>query len=508
MKRTKTSQLLSSSAYFPWPAKNLCQLARLMKSSTKKAPGFGQLRNILETDRQFLLDVFNSSFYAPREKIRTLKALIEFAGLPSILNVLFLKWLSELTPAGRHDAFDYRLKKGLWLLNGFLASNLCRALKFSEPERIFFQSCFQDVSFLFLARCHPQLFHRLSELSGDFFRRESEEMVALGFSHSELSGAILERIGFSLRFTRPVRRHHQVWLPEAEVKDADAGGLIISIAALLGGALTGQSNPAPMTAIFQKLQNKFKTEKIPVLNILQQAIAQSKSFVKITGFPIATDYSLPRMLLKDRKRLEKNLISYEELVVETCEVYKKIAALEKENRQLKKQLEENQLWDALTGLLSFSHFQKRLNEELARAARHEYPVSLIIFDIRDFTLFNRTYGLESGDDILRQLGKVFRNQLRETDIVGRAGGDEMAVLLPYTGQFQARIVAEKLKRVIGRLHFGDPTRARRHQIHLDYTINSLLPGALKLQRMNFFESTLANLPQNRRQEVPAPVLAN
>ena len=508
MKRSKTSQLLTSSAFFPWPGKNICRLARLMKTTVKKTPGFGQLAPILETDRQFLLDVFNSSYYAPGKKIRTLKALIELVKVPDILNVLFLKWLSELVPAGRHDVFDYKREKGAWLLNGFLAQNLSRALKFKEPEGIFFQSCFQDISLLFLARCHPQLLHRLSELPGDYSRLESEEMVALGFSHSELSGAILERIGFSPRFTRPVRRHHQVWLGETELQNADPGALIISTAAMLVGALTGSHRPVPMAAISQKLKDKFNAEKIPILNILQKSIAQSKAFATVTGFPLATDYSLVRLLLKDHKKLEKSLIPYRELVAETCDVYEKIAALEKENRQLKKQLEENQLWDSLTGLLSFSHFRRRLEEELSRAARHEYPVSLLIFDLRDFTLFNRTYGLEAGDDILRQLGKVFRNQLRETDLVGRVGGDEVAVLLPFTGQFQARIVAEKLKRAIHRLHFGDPTRARRHQIYVDYTMNSLLPGALKLHRLNFFESALAQLSKSHQEDVSTPALAD
>ena len=90
--------------------------------------------------------------------------------------------------------------------------------------------------------------------------------------------------------------------------------------------------------------------------------------------------------------------------------------------------------DGLTGLANHRTFYDRLGQELARAQRYGTPVSLLMIDIDDFKLLNDTWGHQAGDEVLRQLGRILAEQLRQdVDLPARYGGEEFAVILPNTG---------------------------------------------------------------------------
>lgn len=84
--------------------------------------------------------------------------------------------------------------------------------------------------------------------------------------------------------------------------------------------------------------------------------------------------------------------------------------------------------DELSGLPNRRYLLHFLDDVLARAAAEQFRVTLLIFDIDDFKLYNDTCGHEAGDDIIRLVGKLFGHHCREHDVVTRYGGDEFAVV--------------------------------------------------------------------------------
>lgn len=107
--------------------------------------------------------------------------------------------------------------------------------------------------------------------------------------------------------------------------------------------------------------------------------------------------------------------------------------------------------DSLTGALS----RRALKEEAERvtllALRHGHPLSLITFDLDHFKAINDLHGHHVGDVVLQSCMEACQSVLRKSDILGRTGGEEFAVILPHTDIGSAAEVAEKLRRAIANM---------------------------------------------------------
>ena len=104
--------------------------------------------------------------------------------------------------------------------------------------------------------------------------------------------------------------------------------------------------------------------------------------------------------------------------------------------------------DDLTDLANRRRFMDALRQEVARSARLETPLALVLFDLDHFKQINDRCGHQAGDDVLRSAADVIRGRVRETDLAARIGGEEFAVILPGTGLGGAVSLAENLRRDI------------------------------------------------------------
>lgn len=101
--------------------------------------------------------------------------------------------------------------------------------------------------------------------------------------------------------------------------------------------------------------------------------------------------------------------------------------------------------DALTGLKNRRAFSSAAQTLMQLAARERHPVSVMVIDLDHFKEINDGYGHPAGDAMLAHVAELLRSSLRRSDICGRFGGDEFAVLLPNTALDAAQAVAEKLR---------------------------------------------------------------
>ena len=144
------------------------------------------------------------------------------------------------------------------------------------------------------------------------------------------------------------------------------------------------------------------------------------------------------------------------------------AAIALNNARLYAQIEDQATKDGLTGLANHRHFYDRLAEEIERARRSRAPLTLLMLDIDDFKKLNDTYGHPAGDEVLRVMGRLMREELRKGgDVAARYGGEEFCVILSDTAAGRRRdgtpegaadeggaAIAERLRRRIAAYQFA------------------------------------------------------
>ena len=118
---------------------------------------------------------------------------------------------------------------------------------------------------------------------------------------------------------------------------------------------------------------------------------------------------------------------------------------------LNKKLEQMSRVDGLTGLFNRRYWEEQFSMEHKRAMRSGHYSSVIMLDIDHFKKINDNYGHPAGDQVIKTLARIIEKSTRETDLAGRYGGEEFAILLPETNAASARVVAERIRRVAEKL---------------------------------------------------------
>ena len=145
------------------------------------------------------------------------------------------------------------------------------------------------------------------------------------------------------------------------------------------------------------------------------------------------------------------ILSVENFLSEEVDRFSVLAtqfALEIRKVLLYETIEELAITDGLTSLYVRRYFFERLNEELNRSKRYKFKFACLMIDIDDFKKTNDSYGHLVGDAILRALGRIIKESVREIDIAARYGGEEFSLILPETPSESAMLVAERIRKKV------------------------------------------------------------
>ena len=124
------------------------------------------------------------------------------------------------------------------------------------------------------------------------------------------------------------------------------------------------------------------------------------------------------------------------------------AALALENLRLLEKTKELSVTDELTPLYNARFFHQMLERELKFVDRYRSVISIVFMDLDRFKPVNDTYGHLRGSRLLREVGFLLREAVRETDVPARYGGDEFVVVLPQTDEKGAQMIMERLQQAV------------------------------------------------------------
>ncbi len=123
-------------------------------------------------------------------------------------------------------------------------------------------------------------------------------------------------------------------------------------------------------------------------------------------------------------------------------------------RNYEAELEQLSKIDGLTGVANRRHFMELFEHELRQARRYDRSLSCVMVDLDHFKRINDDHGHLAGDQVLVAAADAIRNSVRDTDVVGRYGGEEFVLLLPNTDLQGAREVAERCRRLISEVRIN------------------------------------------------------
>lgn len=119
-----------------------------------------------------------------------------------------------------------------------------------------------------------------------------------------------------------------------------------------------------------------------------------------------------------------------------------------ERTRLFEEISQLAITDELTGLYNVRHLKRVLGEEVKRSLRYQRSFSFIMLDIDNFKEYNDQHGHLRGDEVLRTLAGILRQNIREVDTAFRYGGEEFSVIIPEVPKQEAHTLAERIRRVV------------------------------------------------------------
>jgi two-component system cell cycle response regulator len=164
------------------------------------------------------------------------------------------------------------------------------------------------------------------------------------------------------------------------------------------------------------------------------------------------------------------------------------------------QLNNDFLFDELTGVYSRRAGMERLREEFARAHRNQKVFSVAMVDIDHFKRINDTYGHLAGDSVLREVAGVLKSQLRSCDVVLRYGGEEFMIIMPDTDKDQALRPLERLGKKLSDIEI--PVNDTKVKVSVSIGVTSTYSGGEDLmETIKRADQALYDAKRNGRNQV-------
>lgn len=194
------------------------------------------------------------------------------------------------------------------------------------------------------------------------------------------------------------------------------------------------------------------------LGVYDRALEHHERFHALTVEHLQTqsDARMSRMMVQfDTERAVKDgeisrlrNVELEREIAERREAETALARAKAELEETNRELRALSMRDGLTGAYNRRYLDERLAEAFALALRQSQPLCVMICDVDDFKRINDTFSHAVGDDVLRTVAGILRQNVRQSDVVARFGGEEFVVIFPCATAEHAHAAGEKLCRLV------------------------------------------------------------
>ncbi|MDY0211840.1 MAG: GGDEF domain-containing protein [Desulfuromonadaceae bacterium] len=412
---------------------------------------FQRLSRIITADAALtarILKIANSSLFSPVGSIDCIQMALTRLGTTLITNIaLSFVLVHAFNKRTFKSAFDFNY---FWrhALTSAVAANLLHSELYNDDSNIFISGLLHDIGILIAGSQLPEYCDLLCNLlSNDATMLENlsaKEQDLFGFTHCQLGAEALQAWKIPPSITMPILYHHDPDAAPCQYRDT---AFIIQVADKIADMFHSRPS-ANKLGVFEQMLRQKDLDQASADRLIHDIF--SKSLKTLAFFEIPPDkIKSPSQLLQEANSIlsDLNIATDTELRAVKNE-HENLIESSKHLYSANAELSRLAFEDDLTGLHNVRYFHEYFQREMQRSLRYKSCFSLLLLDLDDFKQVNDSYGHQAGDRVLQYIADLIGGTLRQVDMAARYGGEEFAIFLPETGQAEAMLIAERLRRRI------------------------------------------------------------
>jgi diguanylate cyclase (GGDEF)-like protein len=412
------------------PDASLPELAKLAASD----PGFA-LR---------IIAVVNSPAFGPQRHVSDVRQAVSMVGIRGLRGIGMSLALSDMVPVGEAG----RILLGNSLRRAVASQLLAQQVGQKEVDEFFTTGLFLEVGLLSRARQDLEGAAEVARLPA--LHRVMHERAAGLIDHPASGAALASTFMLPPHVEAAVREHHAEAPPEALA--SRVAWAAERLAALWEGGDAVQNRKTAIDAVLA-LGLSQDDAQLALKNLPELVVAAATAFDRDVG----PQQSVEGILVDVNRSLLEMTQNYDAAVRRLESLLAEKELLGKQLQEANTQLTRLASTDALTGLANKRALEEALIRDLSRAERDHTWLTIVLSDIDFFKKVNDTHGHLTGDEVLRQVGRVFGSKLRGGDLAARYGGEEFLLILPGSNLVGGKIAAERLRKTIEELSMPGPS---------------------------------------------------
>lgn len=418
--------------------------ARIIELGQDPDVSMGEVASAVSLDPALaakILRIANSPLYGRRRKTDNLRQAFILLGLNGTMTMA-LSFSLVTAFSGEHQGGG--LNYTLFWRRSVLAATTARVLaahrRLPGGEDYLLGALLQDIGMLALDRAIPGLYRDLGAIQSDQEAVRAVERERLGADHAAVGAWLLQRWSLPEILQQAVAGSHD---PEALQTDDSTRDFVRHTAA--AGKLADVWLRDPQLALSEELacqlQSWFALDRESCVELLSTVAFELPDGAAAFDLELCDESTAQGILDQAREILMlRNL----QVIHEAEQLYRATESLESRAQEL----EERNRRDAVTGLYNRAHLDFFLEQELARAREHGWPLSVAFIDMDHFKAINDNYGHQAGDAVLKAAAALIESGIRESDLAARYGGEEFVVVLPGVDAKLAERAASRLLRAL------------------------------------------------------------
>ena len=411
---------------------------KLLNAVRCEQPDLNRISKLISSDPSIsaeILRCINSPYYSLKTKVTSVNHAVSMLGMKAVKNLALsfslVKNLHEEEPFN----FNY---ESFWkdsLIGAVSARSLVDGINPDLAEDAFFIGLLHNVGILTLVRCLPKQYSLvIKEMKTSGCAYHEVEDQVLGFNHMAVGKHLIEFWGLPELFYMPIGFHHHPDKLPAGSPEIEMLTRILHLATLFID-LFNDNEKCFTLRLIEHYSKKYKfDDKFNIDEIGKKVNEHTQKIFPLFEISVKDNDHYSELIESARK----------EIINLSGDLMNKVVQQQHEIQRLREQI----IRDAMTPLINYQYFHELLEQELYRARRYQFPLSIIIVDIDDLKTINDAAGHQAGDYVIQSVANCMRNGLRQSDHIARYGGDRFAIILPETPLTGGLRVAERLKKAL------------------------------------------------------------